>query len=464
MNKKRLFFSDEIHVPIILLDILKNIWLVILAVIVACISVFTYANMVHKPNYTSDVTFIISPRSNGAYVGFYSSLTTANEMATVFEEVFTSDVLQRMIKEDLNNPNLSFSINASVAKGTNILCLSVQADSPQKAHAIMQSVMKNYRQVSGYLFGGVVLDVLKKPQISLLPSNPFNLTNYMFKGAVIAAAFMIALVALLSIFRPTAKTIACAKRKMEESPLCVLRKEKTFHFLNNKQKRPVLITDTTTSFRYMESVLQLSNKVRHKMKKDNMKVLLVTSVAENEGKSTVSSNLALSLFKHGYKVAFIDMDLRKPSIHKIFKGYPQEDLFTCLRNGTLESLDEPDRLHIISREKASANPDKLLHSEDLVRLLNTLREKMDYIIFDTSPYTATADTGILLQHADCSLMVVRQDWASYNVCREVANEIADGDAEYLGYVINNYFDNGIEQSLNKRYENYGYYGKTQTEE
>ena len=463
MDKKKFFYLDEIHMPIILLDLLKNAWLAILAAITVCIGVFAYSNFQHQPIYTTEATFVVSPRSNGSYVGFYSSLSTANEMASVFEEVFSSDVLKRLIQDDLQEPDLAFTVNASVVEGTNILSVKVQSDSPENAHIVIQSLLKNYRRVSGYLFGSVVLDVLKKPQISATPSNPFRTKRTMILGAGVAILLMVALIALISVLRPTIKTLAGAKRQMEEQPLGVLQKEKTVRLFRKNQKRPLLITDTRTSFRYTESFLQLAHNVRHKMKKAGMKVLLITSVAENEGKSTVSANLALALAKHGYKVACVDMDLRKPAVHKIFSRIPGEDLATCLRNGAPASWDTPKRLHILSYKQSDLPPDKILRGKEMAELIETLREKMDFVILDSSPYTATADTGMLLRHADCSILVARQDWVSARICRGVADDLGEGNAKYLGYVINRFINNGSEQTQGSRYGKYGYYGEARSE-
>ena len=463
MNEKKLFYMDEIHIPIILQDILKNAWLAILAALAVCIGIFSYTNLVYAPTYTTKATFVVSPRSNGSYVSFYSSLSTATEMAGVFKEVFSSDVLERLIKEDLQQPELSFSVDASVAEDTNILCVSVQADSPETAHKVIQSVLRNYRRVSGYLFGSVVLDILKKPQISVTPSNPVNIKERMLLGAAAAVFAMVCLIAVISVLRPTAKTLACAKRWMEEMPLGVLQKEKhPIRLFRRQQKKPLLITDASTSFQYTESLLQLAHKLRHRMQSEDMKVLLITSVAENEGKSTVSANLALSLAKHGYKVAYVDMDLRKPAAHKIFARLPREDLMTCLRDGAPASLDAPKRLHILSNSRPISGTDKLLHSKELAELLQTLREKMDFVILDSAPYTATADTGMLLQHADCCAMILRQDWASVRVCRDVAEDLGAGKATYLGYVLNNYLSDDASQTFTNYYGKYHYYSNPKT--
>ena len=463
MNEKKFIYMDEIHVPIILLDILKNAWLAVLAALAVCIGIFSYTNLVYEPMYTTEATFVVSPRSNGSYISFYSSLSTAKEMAGVFKEVFSSDVLERLIKEDLQQPDLSFSVDASVAEGTNILCVSVQADSPETAHIVIQSVLRNYRRVSGYLFGSVVLDILKKPQISVAPSNPVNLKEYMLLGADTAVVAMIFFIAVISVLRPTAKTLACAKRRMEEAPLGVLQKEKhPIRLFRNQQKKPLLITDAGTSFQYTESLLQLAHKLRHKMQNENMKVLLITSVAENEGKSTVSANLALALAKHGYKVAYVDMDLRKPAAHKIFAQLPREDLTTCLRDGIPASLDAPKRLHILSNNRPLSGTDKLLHSKELTELLQALREKMDFVILDSAPYTATADTGMLLQHADCCAMILRQDWASVRICQDVSDDLGAGKAKYLGYVVNNYRSDDASQTFTNYYGKYNYYSNPKT--
>ena len=182
-------------------------------------------------------------------------------------------------------------------------------------------------------------------------------------------------------------------------------------------------------------------------------------LAENEGKTTTSANLAMAMAKHGYKVAYVDMDLRKPAVHKIFQSLPREDLMSCLERGCVASLEQIDGLHIFAHSQAVPHADKLIHSDKLVGLLNDLREKMDCVILDSPPYTAVADTGMLLKHADCCVMVVRQDWAPADICRDVIEDLNDSKAVNLGYVLNNYLDDGAEKTFNERYEKHGYYRK-----
>lgn len=455
MKEKKFFNFNELHLPIIMKDILLNFWVVILAIATVCMGIFTYDKMLYKPQYISEATFVVSPRSNGSYVGFYASLNTTNEMAGVFSEVFTSDVLKRKIREDLNEPGLSFTINAKVATGTNILCVNAIADSPKDAQSIMLSLIDNYGEVSEYLFGGVVLDTLKAPQVVITPYNPPNMVRTTILGVCASAFITIALIVFLSVMRRTIKTRDSAKYRMDESPLGILlkvKKNKLSHKLKRYKKTPLLITNMATGFNYVESMLHTSHKIFHKMHKNNQKVLLVTSCAENEGKSTIASNLALYMEKHGHRVALVDFDLRHPSIQTIFSE--QGNMYKisdCLKNGIPDNLGTGEKkLEIVYCSKPQRHPDRFLTSEQVKIFISELRKKVDYIVIDSSPYTVAADTGMILQHADSVVMVVRQDWVPYKILKDISEELDSGNAEYLGYILNNYRHRYVPRILKRK--------------
>lgn len=466
MDNKKPFSLDEVHFRLILLDLLKNAWVALLAVIVACIAVFSYGTSVYKPRYTCDATFSVSTKSSGAFVSFYSSMNTAAEMAEVFREVFSSDVLKRMIREDLENQNLNFTISSKVAEGTNILTVSATADTPWQAQQVMRSLMKNYGQVSDYLFGSVVLDVLKYPRVPTAPSNPFPARSNMIKFGSLAAMGTMALIVLLSVLRPTVKTVRGAKLRLGEGPLGVLPMEKRIRSrrFGKREKKAPLITDANIGFHYTESLLQTMHGIRHKMEKRGHKSILVTSVAENEGKSTISANLALALARHGHRVALVDLDLRRPSIKKVMGAFPRYSLAECIKKGVREFPTDQSNLLIFSAESAAPHSGKVLHNAALKGFIAHLRETMDYVVIDSAPYTAAADTGMLLSLVDCCVMVIRHDWTPHGLCKSVAEDLDRDRAEYLGYVVNCYQDKTVLLGAKDHYGNYSYYGRYAKEE
>lgn len=397
------------------------------------------------------MTMAVSPRVNGSYVGFYSSLNTANEMAEVFQEVFTSDVLKRMVKEDLNNPHLAVNVSAEVEEGTNILRITSTASTPLASYEVINAVLDNYGEVSEYLFGNVVLDTIKSPHIPTKESNAVNMSRWCLWIAVVCMLLMTGFILLFSVLRNTIKTLDGAKHYLGEAPLGVLIREKSVKKGKQHQKG-LLIWRSTVSFRYTEALLQVAHKIRHRLNKANQKVLLVTSVAENEGKSTVATNLAVAMARHGKRVALVDLDLRRPAVHKLFSEQGNcIDLRDAIQDGC---IPETDSTLLVFSSSGASNPGVLFHDSKFEAFMNRLRSEMDYVILDSSPYTAVADTGMVLQYADACLMVVRQDWVPYRVLRDVAKDLDEGRADYMGYVLNYYVDNGALRQSHDSYKTY----------
>ena len=85
-----------------------------------------------------------------------------------------------------------------------------------------------------------------------------------------------------------------------------------------------MISDSATTGDYEEELDRLTTRVESEMNKNDQKVLMVTSIRENEGKSTITVNLALNLSRRGKKVMLIDCDMRRPAVAKIFDAEVEE--------------------------------------------------------------------------------------------------------------------------------------------
>jgi Mrp family chromosome partitioning ATPase len=84
------------------------------------------------------------------------------------------------------------------------------------------------------------------------------------------------------------------------------------------KKVPLLINNAFISYPFTENYHKIANRIEYIHRTEHSKVFLVTSLAENEGKSTTIANIALALAERGSRVALLDMDFKKPAIHKIF--------------------------------------------------------------------------------------------------------------------------------------------------
>ncbi len=146
------------------------------------------------------------------------------------------------------------------------------------------------------------------------------------------------------------------------------------------------------------------------------KVTLFTSSISKEGKSFVSSNLAVSLAASGKRTVILEMDLRKPKLSSVFnlpsdhKGISDFLSSPIFINEIIRPSGIVDHLDFIGSGYIPNNPSELLESERLNQLIGQLREKYEEVIIDSPPLHLVTDAMIISKVADVSLYVVRQGY------------------------------------------------------
>lgn len=185
----------------------------------------------------------------------------------------------------------------------------------------------------------------------------------------------------------------------------------------------------------------------------DVKVIGFTSSQPDEGKSSVSLNLAVSMAELGKKVMFIDGDLRKSvllgryRINKPIKGLTH---YLSGLNGLNQIIYSAnlDNLHLIFSGQIPPNPSELLNSRVFSELISDLRKEYDYIIIDTPPLGAVIDAAIIAQNCDGMILVVESKMISYKFAQKVKEQLDRSDTKILGVVLNK-----VDMS------DTGYYGK-----
>lgn len=146
-------------------------------------------------------------------------------------------------------------------------------------------------------------------------------------------------------------------------------------------------------------------------KSHTKKKILVTSSIPGEGKSLISSNLALSLARSGKKVCLLDMDIRNPQFSKLFKLRNSVGIAEFLEENIApaEIVEETEfhNLFIVPAGATKGNPTELLLNGKLSELFSYLEEEFDYIVVDTSPVSPVTDAYIVSDYCDLTFFVVR---------------------------------------------------------
>lgn len=190
------------------------------------------------------------------------------------------------------------------------------------------------------------------------------------------------------------------------------------------------------------------------------KTIMVTSATRGEGKSFVTSNLAVSIASSiDEHVLLIDCDLHKPSIHQIFRCANDKGLSSFLTHGgPLSSFmikTGLNKLTIIPGGKTPNNPSELISSEQMRRLISEAKMRYEdrYILIDTPPTLITSETNALAKHVDGILLVVKHGYTRKDHIQEIVD--THGKEKILGVVYN-----FVKDRFGRNYQNNSIYGYT----
>lgn len=446
MDKNKSWFTITFEWNSLIRDLVRNFWAIILAALIAYMGIQVVEKSIYTPSYTSSAILVVRAKVGSS--GMYSNLESSSEMATIFTKVFQQASMKKYAAENLGLSSFNGTITAEVNGTTNLMNLSVKADDPELAFSLLTSVLEVYPRISDTVFTDAVIDVISSPNMPTSPSNS-ALTTY--RNHIILAAMLLeaGLIVLFSLLRETVKEEKGFTDKIDSQLVGTVAHEHA-HLSNKekleKKKRALLINDAYSSLRFTEDYQKLATKLEYMQKKKDKKIYAVTSVAENEGKSTVAANIALALAGRGYKVALLDLDIRKPSMYKIF-DYDSDMLheFTDVLSNKIALKDygfyryRKSSLIIAFNRKKHENTEDMFSGPMLGRCFDALRERMDFIIIDTPPTSVSADAVTVSSFSDRTLLVVRTDTVAVQDINDAILALSDAGGRLAGCVLNDVY-------------------------
>lgn len=179
----------------------------------------------------------------------------------------------------------------------------------------------------------------------------------------------------------------------------------------------------------------------------------------NEGKSTVTSNLARAMSFAGSKVLLIEGDLRRGRLHKLFNVLNEPGLSDVLQgrkkfSETVQILDDNPNLHFIGRGTKVKNPGEQFLSSAMDRFLREVYNQYDYILIDSAPVMAADDTTSLAPKMDGVLFVVRSGFTSIRSLNQSLELLEKRQVKLLGIIYNRADTTGAEYGSYYKYSEY----------
>jgi tyrosine-protein kinase Etk/Wzc len=295
-----------------------------------------------------------------------------------------------------------------------------------------------------------IVDPAVTPKKPIKPNKKKNLAL----GLILGLMLGVGLAFLLDYMDQTLKTTEDIREKLGLNVFGIIPRI-PFADEDAKLPRKRLVTTLAPKTPVVESFRALRTNLNYITAKEKHKIIMVTSSLPNEGKSTVSGNLAVVLSQTGAKVLLIGCDLRRPQLFEMFGMKNVPGLVDLLMNedqSALRHLTKP-RLDFLPAGTVPPNPAEILESSRMAKLLDKVRDRYDYVVIDAPPVLPVTDAQILAPKADINLVVVEPCRVPEKAALQMVESLQAVDARIAGVILNDKSGRGF-----KYYGNYGYYG------
>jgi capsular exopolysaccharide synthesis family protein len=427
-------------------------WLFIAGAVIAGGAAFLVTQTI-TPTYRASATLLVDlTQQPGTIV--YNDILASERLTKTYSELITQrPVLEGVLAagefSDLTVGELSGKLDVSITRDTQLLRVSISDAVPAQAALLANAVAATFviqqNELSVARAGTVsVVESAERPISPVSPNLRLNILLAIVVGLILAGGLAL----LLEYLDDTVKSPEDVKALADLPILGEVGRWDTNREEIHMVKRGERATER-------EAYGMLRTNVRFSTLGKSMQVVLVTSANANEGKTTTAANLAATFAEAGKKVALVDADLRRPSLHKAFGLENRVGLTTALLKDELVLGDvfRPApyaTLRLMTSGPLPPNPAELLDWEGFDALLERLKEEVDLVVLDSPPVLAVADARILSARADATILVIDSGKTRAGAVRKTLQALENAKATILGVVLNK-----VRKNANS-YEHYYY--------
>lgn len=427
---------------ITLKDLARNAVFIILAALIGFLGCKAYCDYIKDDIYTSKM--VVSINLSGYTVNSTStSLTRTVAIADILSNVFQSNALRESVEQSMSEPLASEIVSWQLDK-TNLVEVAVNDKNPTKAYKTLAAIEQTYPSVTDLSFNNVIITTVENPSVPTADqSKKSDLIMELIYGLVFGLVATV-LTVLFSYFRDTVKNSSDISDMLGLKLFGVVYREKLPKLKNmpNSEIKGPMITSHNTTYAFTQSFKKMAVKLESLKRTKKINSILITSVFENEGKTMISTNIAVALAQEDNRVVIVDADLKKPSVKNRFDNLPNDGSkdFGAYLNGDKDLsnyivYDENTGVSVLGSVKGYHDSFELLSSERFSSAIRELEKNFDFVIIDTPPSGLTADAEIAMAAASSALLVVRQDYTDVPAINDYIENI--GSDNVIGCVFNN---------------------------
>ncbi len=456
-EEKRTHDEDIGLAPVlkILRQVLSKWWLVVVFVVIFCVSGFSIAKITYTEQYTSKLILTVSNKDknlNGASAGqttssdAQASAVIANTLKYLMQsgDGFITAV-QNNVKaqtgEVYEKDQLRGMMSIEYVEDSMIVNINVTSTDKELAYIVATSIESAYHTiVNDENFPTAHIAVADSATKAKLEADS-SMVLYTGAGLIIGAA--LAIIIILITAKIQNKLLSTEDIKNNFSNIDIIA---TVSNIKGKKKsdrtRRLLITDRNVGLPFIETFKLIRTKFENAKLKKGYSVFAVTSSTESEGKTTCSTNIALSLAKSGKSVLLIDADLRKPAVCKTLGiNIEGEKGIYDIVNGVKSFEDsvkyiEKYNLYLLVSSSAVADPSETLASEVTAQIIAEAKKNFDYVIVDCPPAGVVADAAIVANYTDTIVFVTAEERVAIPQIEYALSDIMTTKADIMGCIYN----------------------------
>lgn len=426
--------------------LIKKMWyLLIICPVVVGAAATAFSWFALEDEYTASSSIIVMANTASGGEVTVGDLETTKSLSITNDVVAISgnEAITDAVSDKLGLSNLNgYQIKVTPENQSRVVHISVTSPDPVMSAKVSNALAEQLVTASVEVLDVEMVNVVEEAKAPLDPSGP-NRKLYVLVGLLAGIALALVIMCVRDMMDSSVRDAEDASETFGQAVMSTLPAvsaaeggSKTGK-KNAKGKSEIPDSFEITALKNPCDTL-LAN-IRFASLDRKVTSIVVTSSVPDEGKSTTSANLALSMAKSGKRVLLIDADMRRKSLAGRLKVNTKQGLFGILAGEcSVSDAIVPtkwENLFFLDAESGVPNPSNMFSSERFAMLLDMLEDVFDYVVLDTPPLAAFIDAAVAGGVADGVLLVVREGSTSKKAVASALSQLEAAEAKVLGLVL-----------------------------
>ena len=456
--------KNQLDLVKMLLYIVRNFWLVVLCAEIGFGAFYMYVTRRLPETYTAAGTMYVSSYNPNMIDEEYmksGDLSSSSQLIKTLMVIIKRDSVMKKVTDRVSetHPGISLetvssSLSMESVSDTGVVAVISTTREAQLSADIVNAVMESAPDEIARVVGVGNVDIMDYAVVPVLPNDRKSVLISFQYGAAAGAALAASLLAILYVLNQKITNINDLKNNYRIPILASIRRTEG----GGKNPDAFLLT-RNNSLETAENYAKLRMNLLYTLVGKERRIVVVTSSVSGEGKSTISSNLAISCSMSGKKVLLVDGDMRRSSQSDIFKlDGDQKGLSDAIagrckwENVILKNIVH--KVDLLPAGHIPPNPAELLESDAMNRLLEEANTNYDLVLLDMPPVDIVADPLAVSAHVAGCIFVVRQNFTTHPDIRKALAAVQMTNMNVLGFVFYGEHLHDTSYYSRKYYKNY----------